>query len=93
MTGTARRRIQITAPPLKEGKALKAGRESKGSPKKPYVQRIPPESPAARDEGPRLIPLDHVRRNEGAPLEELISLADTALARHPKKKPVHRRHL
>jgi len=50
------------------------------------VRLIPPESPAARDEGPRLIPLDHVQRGEAAPLERLLDLAETSLAGSAKKR-------
>ena len=52
-----------------------AGQGSK-SPAK--VKRLPPSSDAARDEGPRLIPLgDHV--SEPSRLEHYLELADAAL--------------
>jgi len=42
------------------------------------LSRIPPTEPAARDEGPRLIPLDQ-RLREPSRLEHYLELADTAL--------------
>ena len=42
------------------------------------LSRIPPTEPAARDEGPRLIPLDQ-RPREPSRLEHYLELADTAL--------------
>jgi hypothetical protein len=42
------------------------------------VQRIPPTAEAARDEGPRLIPLAD-RSKEPSRLEHYLELADTAL--------------
>jgi hypothetical protein len=49
------------------------------------VQRIPPTSEAARDEGPRLIPLAD-RSKEPSRLEHYLELADRALGmkREPK---------
>jgi hypothetical protein len=50
------------------------GRKAGGGKLKP----IPPSEPAARDEGPRLIPLaDHSK--EPSRLEHYLELADTAL--------------
>lgn len=42
------------------------------------LKPIPPNEPAARDEGPRLIPLDD-RSKEPSRLEHYLDLADTAL--------------
>lgn len=42
------------------------------------LKPIPPTEPAARDEGPRLIPLDD-RSKEPSRLEHYLELADTAL--------------
>jgi hypothetical protein len=42
------------------------------------LKAIPPSEPAARDEGPRLIPLDD-RSKEPSRLEHYLDLADTAL--------------
>ena len=44
----------------------------------PKLTPIPPSEPAARDEGPRLIPLDD-RSKEPSRLEHYLELADTAL--------------
>jgi hypothetical protein len=51
------------------------------------VQLIPPTSDAARDEGPRLIPLDD-HAKEASRLEHYLDLADRALGakRSPKTK-------
>jgi hypothetical protein len=49
------------------------------------VERLPPTSEAARDEGPRLIPLeDHSK--EPSRLEHYLDLADTALGAKTSKK-------
>jgi hypothetical protein len=45
---------------------------------KAQVQRIPPTAEAARDEGPRLIPLAD-RSKEPSRLEHYLELADRAL--------------
>jgi hypothetical protein len=52
---------------------------------KAQVQRIPPTAEAARDEGPRLIPLAD-RSKEPSRLEHYLELADRALGmkREPK---------
>jgi hypothetical protein len=52
---------------------------------KTKVQRIPPTAEAARDEGPRLIPLVD-RSKEPSRMEHYLDLADTALGlnRGPK---------
>lgn len=42
------------------------------------VKRLPPTAPSARDEGPRLLPLDD-RINEPSRLEHYLDLADAAL--------------
>jgi hypothetical protein len=42
------------------------------------LKPIPPTEPAARDEGPRLLPLDD-RSKEPSRLEHYLDLADTAL--------------
>ena len=47
-------------------------------PASPKLKPIPPTEPAARDEGPRLIPLDD-RSKEPSRLEHYLELADTAL--------------
>lgn len=64
----------------KNNQAIPARRKKK-------VQLIPPTSEAARDEGPRLIPLDE-RAKEASRLEHYLDLADAALGlkRAPKTK-------
>jgi hypothetical protein len=42
------------------------------------LNRIPPTEAAARDEGPRLIPLNQISK-EPSRLEHYLELADTAL--------------
>jgi hypothetical protein len=46
--------------------------------RKPNLERLPPSSPAARDEGPRLIPLEE-KSKEPSRLEHYLELADSAL--------------
>ena len=50
------------------------------------VQRIPPTAEAARDEGPRLIPLVE-RSKEPSRLEHYLELADRALGMKREPKP------
>jgi len=60
---------------------MRARTKSQRSRKK-RVQRIPPESPAARDEGPRLIPLpdSDPHQTPGLPPNEgYVSLANSAI--------------
>ena len=53
------------------------------------VQRIPPTSEAARDEGPRLLPLaDHSK--EPSRLEHYLELADRALGIKREQKTGNR---
>ena len=49
------------------------------------VRRIPPTAEAARDEGPRLIPLVD-RAKEPSRLEHYLDLADTALGKKTETK-------
>ncbi len=53
----------------------------------PRVSKFPPEAAAARDEGPRLIPLPDSRQAElsGLPRDSYVNLADRALALWHKK--------
>jgi hypothetical protein len=53
-----------------------AKRKKRGTVQK--VKRLPPTADAARDEGPRLIPLGD-RMSEPSRLEHYLELADTAL--------------
>jgi hypothetical protein len=46
--------------------------------RKPHIERLPPSEPAARDEGPRLIPLDE-KSKEPSRLDHYLELADSAL--------------
>jgi hypothetical protein len=50
----------------------------KAQPSGRTLKPIPPTEPAARDEGPRLIPLD-AGSKEPSRLEHYLELADTAL--------------
>ncbi|HXM93654.1 MAG TPA: hypothetical protein VOA64_05270 [Candidatus Dormibacteraeota bacterium] len=43
------------------------------------VQRLPPSADAARDEGPRLLPLGDATSHEPSRLEHYLDLADLAL--------------
>ncbi|HET7209349.1 MAG TPA: hypothetical protein VFI95_22425 [Terriglobales bacterium] len=43
------------------------------------LKRLPPSAPAARDEGPRLLPLDESGK-EPSRLEHYLELADSALS-------------
>lgn len=49
------------------------------------LKAIPPSEPSARDEGPRLIPLDD-RSKEPSRLEHYLELADTALGLKRKEQ-------
>jgi hypothetical protein len=49
------------------------------------VKRIPPTAEAARDEGPRLLPLVD-RSKEPSRLEHYLDLADTALGKKSETK-------
>jgi hypothetical protein len=65
---------------VRKGPATKPRTATKDS-----LQRLPPSSEAARDEGPRLIPLVD-RSKEPSRLEHYLELADRALGlkREPK---------
>ena len=69
--------------PRKTGAVKRGAAKSRGVNR--MVQRIPPTADAARDEGPRLIPLvEHSK--DPSRLEHYLDLADTALGlnRGPK---------
>ncbi len=53
--------------------------------RKPGLERLPPSAPAARDEGPRLIPLEE-KTKEPSRLDHYLELADSALGREINKK-------
>jgi hypothetical protein len=72
---------------LKRQKPRKPAVKGRTVKSKTQVQRIPPTSEAARDEGPRLIPLVEADRSkEPSRLEHYLELADRALGmkREPK---------
>jgi hypothetical protein len=52
--------------------------KNKNQKRRQILRPIPSTEPAARDEGPRLIPLDD-RSKEPSRLEHYLELADTAL--------------
>ena len=55
-----------------------------GKPKKSRITKLAPSQAAARDEGPRLIPL---RKPQETPrIDHWVELADKALTSPPKKK-------
>ena len=54
------------------------GTPKQGKVKPRKVERLPPTAAAARDEGPRLIPLED-RISEPSRLEHYLDLADAAL--------------
>jgi len=70
---------------LKRKKPRKPSAKGRAVKPKTQVQRIPPTAEAARDEGPRLIPLAD-RSKEPSRLEHYLELADRALGmkREPK---------
>ena len=72
-----------------KGRRVKRAKQTKQEtgPAPAKLERIPPTAPAARDEGPRLIPLDE-RSKEPSRLEHYLELADTALGL--KRGPAHR---
>lgn len=43
------------------------------------VERLPPSDPAARDEGPRLLPHDSRQKHDHPALASYVALADIAL--------------
>lgn len=70
---------------MKGKKQRKRSVKSRATKATTKVQRIPPTAEAARDEGPRLIPLAD-RSKEPSRLEHYLELADRALGakREPK---------
>ena len=75
------RRYRQTREPRLKSKKISRSKAEAGATRK--VKRLPPTAPAARDEGPRLLPLDETTR-ESSRLEHYLDLADAALGR---KKP------
>ena len=72
---------------MKRKKPRKPSVKGRAEKSKTQVQRIPPTAKAARDEGPRLIPLAD-RSKEPSRLEHYLELADRALGmkRAPKSE-------
>lgn len=54
-------------------------------PRRSGLERLPPSEPAARDEGPRLIPLEE-KVKEPSRLDHYLELADFALGQSENKK-------
>ena len=69
---------------MKRKRAVKSGSNN------PKLQRLPPTAEDARDEGPRLIPLDD-RSKEPSRLEHYLELADKALGSKRGENPVTQR--
>lgn len=59
---------------------------SRGRSKTASVRKLSPEQPAARDEGPRLIPLGQNRDAGLGRIEHYLELADRALGHVPAKQ-------
>jgi hypothetical protein len=55
-------------------------RKSRTAKQKSNLKRLTPNEPAARDEGPRLLPLSE-RTKEPSRLEHYLDLADSALGK------------
>ncbi len=53
--------------------------------RKANIERLSPAEPAARDEGPRLIPLEE-KAKEPSRLDHYLELADSALGRAEEKQ-------
>lgn len=53
--------------------------------RKSNLERLPPSAPAARDEGPRLIPLEE-KSKEPSRVDHYLELADSALGQNEEKK-------
>jgi hypothetical protein len=58
----------------------KTGKPRSTKPKPQGLKRLAPTEPAARDEGPRLLPLSE-RAKEPSRLEHYLDLADSALGK------------
>lgn len=56
-----------------------------GKKRKTTIERLPPSEPAARDEGPRLIPLDE-KAKEPSRLDHYLELADSALGQSEEEQ-------
>jgi len=68
-------------------KRLKSSRKPQTQNKARTVRKLSPEQPAARDEGPRLIPLGPAKDAGLGRIEHYLDLADQALGHGPAKSP------
>jgi hypothetical protein len=67
---------------MRKRSKVRQGKGAVANPEKPRIKPLPPTSDAARDEGPRLLPLGPVRERTG--LEHYLALADVALGQRKK---------
>lgn len=63
---------------------MKKRKSTPPKPKGPRLKALPPNTAAARDEGPRLIPLTPGKDHTG--LEHFLRLADVALGRRKRER-------
>jgi hypothetical protein len=63
---------------------VKKSKSAAGKAKGPRLKALPPNAPAARDEGPRLLPLTPGKDQTG--LEHFLRLADVALGRKKRDR-------
>jgi len=63
---------------------LKKGKLTPRPARRPRLKPLPPNAPAARDEGPRLLPLAPGKDQTG--LEHFLRLADIALGRKKRDR-------
>ena len=76
---------EFSAPPQgPEPVSLKKGKSTPRPARRPRLKPLPPNAPAARDEGPRLLPLAPGRDQTG--LEHFLRLADIALGRKKRDR-------
>lgn len=68
-------------------KRLKSRRKTQAPGNARTVRKLSPEQPAARDEGPRLIPLGPAKDAGLGRIEHYLDLADQALGHAPLKSP------
>ena len=68
-------------------KRVKSSRKPQTQTKARTVRKLSPEQPAARDEGPRLIPLGPAKDAGLGRIEHYLDLADQALGHGPAKFP------
>src|ERR1700740_1781412 len=73
-------------------KRAKSRRKIQAQPKARTVRKLSPEQPAARDEGPRLIPLGPAKDAGLGRIEHYLDLADQALGHKPVRSPAGAPH-